>query len=268
MYTNQSEGFFIYLSGGMIMEVELLKKEIKEALENPLTKDKDVFIFEKVQEFKHTPYNMDVFEVLIQQPACSSDIWEEIADVCFQVLSNQKSGERQKELAIYILEKYRQFIKKHKVDLTNHQIPDDILEFETTGKKYSKVSKLRYPLHEVDLKVLDIYDRKSLDEMEEDTILLLAMIRKRREQISQPKEEYRFSYKVYRDPRSKKQMIQLRVSKYKSVFDNKGKFLYADDEEVVSIRLPFKQSAPETVKAVNRKIKELNKKFKLNAPTF
>jgi len=149
------------------------------------------------------------------------------------------------------------------VDLTSNDIPDDILNFETKGRKYTRVSKLRYPLEGIDLKVLDIFDVDSLNEMEEDVTLLLAMLRKRREQLTKPKEECRFSHKIYKDRSSKKQMIKLHVGKYHPVHDNKGNFLYTHEETLYEIRLPFKKSDAAGIDAVNQKIKEINEKYKL-----
>ena len=114
---------------------------------------------------------------------------------------------------------------------------NSVLKFESHNffGSNKKVSKLKAISHNLDIKMAESFNKEELDQAEQDAILLLEIIRARREEI---KEEYaKFSGHVSIERENKKQVAKITV--YKTVF--------IDDVHGNSKRVPEKCNTPEII---------------------
>lgn len=245
-------------------EVIVKKEELKERLKMINVADKDVRMYELIQKHKETPYITTILQAVSEEPDCTKELWEEIADICFSVLSSSKRNEEQKEQALALLKSYRTFIKENTINMNIGQIPDDVLKFERAGRRV--YSKLHGPLNGTDLEIMKLQRKQELEILKKDAMLLTAMIEKRLEKLNKPKQKVKFLYKVYREPSTKKQMIQIDVVKYQQI--NQGPVVFENREVLFTKRLPFKKSDKESVQKVNETIKQINREFNLKIKYF
>ncbi|WP_121616612.1 hypothetical protein [Virgibacillus halodenitrificans] len=237
---------------------------MKEELKVMNVPDKDVRMFELIQKYKDTPYITLVLQVISEETDCTKELWEEIADICFSILSDYSGEGEQKQQALSLLQSYRWFIKSNTVNMDVGQIPDDILKFERAGRRV--YSKLHGPLNGVDLEVNKLQRKQELEILKKDAMLLTAMIEKKLEKINKPNQKVKFLHKIYRDSSTRKQMIQLDVVKYQQI--NQGPVVFENREVVFSEKLPFKKSDKKCIEEVNKSIKQINREFKLKVKHF
>jgi hypothetical protein len=245
-------------------ETMTIREELKSKLEKMNVPDKDVRMFEIIQKYKDTPHIITVLKAVAEDPDCTKELWEEIADVCFSVLSDSYRDEEQKEQALALLKSYRAFLKDNSINMEIGQIPDDILKFERAGGKV--YSKLHGPLNGVDLEITKLQRKQELEILKNDAIMLVAMIEKKLEKLNKPKQKVRFLHKIYRDPFTKKQMIQMDVVKYQEW--NQGPITFENREILFSAKLPFKKSDKKCIEEVNKTIKKINREFHLKVQCF
>lgn len=245
-------------------EVMSMKEELRGKLKAMNVADKDVRMFEIIQKYKDTPYITITLEVISEDPDCTNELWEEIADVCFSVLSDRKRDEEQKQLALTLLNSYRTFIKSNMVNMDIGQIPDDVLKFERAGRRV--YSKLHGPLNGIDLEVTKYQRKEELEVLKKDAILLTAMIAKKLEKINEGNQKVRFVHKVYRDSLTRKQMIQMEVVRYRKI--EQGPIVFENKEVLFSERLAFKKTDKKCMEEVNETIKRINREYKLRVKQF
>lgn len=248
------------------METQILK-ELKEKLANYI-QDRDVFLFEQIRKYQNESFVLDVLEVIHQDKGCTTNLWEIIADICFEKLgSYDKMNSDKRVQATNILAIYRQLLKRNAIQLSINEetIPDDILIFDRN--EYSRMeSKLRNELHGIDLKLVRCRDENELHVAEKDAITLVSMIKKRIQQIQAAKVSIKCHKRIYRDAFSKKQMLKVSVVKYEKV-DKEG-ICFEKTSVLFQQTIPFKQSDKKTVLAANEIITKVNEEFKLEQALF
>lgn len=245
-------------------EVTTMKEELKGKLKAMNVSDKDVRMFELIQKYKDTPYITIVLQAISEDADCTKELWEEIADVCFSILEQPKRDEEQKQQALSLLSSYRAFVKANTINMDIGQIPDDILNFERAGRRV--YSKLHGPLNGIDLEINKLQRKEELEILKEDAMLLVAMIEKKLEKINNSNQRIRFLHKIFRDPITKKQMIQMDVVKFQRI--EQGPIVFEHKQVLFSEKLPFKKSDKKCVEAVNETIKKINREFRLRIKLF
>ncbi|MEX3625458.1 hypothetical protein [Viridibacillus arvi] len=240
-------------------EVNSVISEIREKMSNRNMQDKDVWMFETIQCHRKTPFITLILKIMSDDPDCTKELWEEIADICFEILSDRRNIDTAREQALELLAQYRNYLKSNTINMTIEKIPDNILNFERAGRKMH--SKLHGTLHGVDLKIMQVQHEEELKIINNDAIMLVAITQKRLEQIEEKKERIECFQKVYKESISRKQMIKIEVVKYREVSIDNIKI--PNKQVLFSKSLPFKKSDNSTIKKVNELIKILNREYGL-----
>lgn len=237
--------------------VEVLKKKLEGHIQ-----DRDVFLYEQIEKNRREPFLLDMLQVISKDKDCTPYLWEEIADVCFEVLSNTRYVDDNKRLqATALLAEYRKQIKKKQVTLTPElkEIPDDILKPYRNRARMS--SQLRGPLHKIDLKVMQNSNEQELDNWLKDASLLVAVIEKRLHELASDNVKI-VCTTIPVKTINRKQMLHIKVVRKERI--KKEGLSVELTHPLYDESFPYKKSDQKTIEEINKVITELNNRYSLN----
>lgn len=220
---------------------------------------KDVYMFEVLDEYRTTPYIFDLLNLVATDKDCTEELWEVIADICFEVLADSKIERYERDQTLDVLRTYRNYLKSNSINMQIDHIPNEILDYERSGGKVK--SKLHEPLHNVDLKILQLHNEEELKLLKNDAITLVAIIQKRLEKIEGEKTHIQYFQSFYRDSLSRKQMIKMSVVRFHSI--TRSGIPIERKEVLFHKELTFKKSNKDSISEINKIIKQLNSQYQL-----